>query len=270
MGRRKRGVAVNKTADSEQIKKLYIEKDTLTIRNDFHRKYSVNTYGWHKWVFDQYSFGKNAKILELGCGTGNTWMGRDDKIPPDAKIILTDLSPLMSGKAIENLEKNPQFTFQLADIQKIPFTSNEFDIVIANHMLYHVPNLKKAISEISRVLKKDGVFYSTTIGENSYRELTDIYQKFEERAKFSYSKDIKFNLKNGEAVLKNYFSSIEKRLYIDSLAVTDANDLMEYITSSNDIPDDVYNEIKEIAETEIRLNGVFKINKEQGMFICIK
>ena len=47
---------------------------------------------------------------------------------------------------------------QKIDIQDIPFPDHCFDVVIANHMLYHVPDLTKAISEVHRVLRTDGKF----------------------------------------------------------------------------------------------------------------
>jgi len=42
------------------------------------------------------------------------------------------------------------------DVQNMPFGDNEFDVVICNHVLEHVPNDRKAIGEIYRVLKRDG------------------------------------------------------------------------------------------------------------------
>ena len=42
------------------------------------------------------------------------------------------------------------------DVQKMPFKANEFDVVICNHVLEHVEDDKKAMSEILRVLKKGG------------------------------------------------------------------------------------------------------------------
>ena len=254
----------------DSINRMYVENDTLSVRMNLHKKYSVNRYGWHNWVFDQFSIKENMKILELGCGTGDIWVNRENRIPENVKIILTDISPLMSGKAKENLEKNENFSFELADIRKIPFGDNEFDAVIANHILYHVPNPEEALSEIYRVLKADGVLYSTTIGENSLRELTEIYLKYQDRVNFSYSGNLSFSLDKGEDILKNYFHQIEKKLYLDSLEVTDAGDLMDYIVSYNDVPEDIQDKIRETINDEIQKNGSFKIIKEQGMFICSK
>ena len=43
------------------------------------------------------------------------------------------------------------------DVQNIPYTDNTFDLILCNHILEHVPNDQKALQEIYRVLKKDGL-----------------------------------------------------------------------------------------------------------------
>jgi SAM-dependent methyltransferase len=45
---------------------------------------------------------------------------------------------------------------QHADLTSLPFKSNQFDIVIASHVLEHIPNLQKALQEIHRTLKTEG------------------------------------------------------------------------------------------------------------------
>jgi len=250
------------------IKDMYINKDTLSTRLNLHEKYSVNKYGWHKWVYDQYKFNENMNILELGCWTGTTWIGSVKKIPKNVNIILTDISPLMIEKTKEILSIDNRFTFQIIDIQNIPFEDKKFDVVIANHMLYHVPDMTKALSEIKRTLKNNGLFYTTTFGKNSLQELTDIYRDYENIVKFNYSDECSFTLENGEEILKKYFGNIDKNFYIDSLEVTNAKDLMDYIISYNKIPEEIYQEIYKKIETEINKNGIFKIKKDQGMFIC--
>ena len=51
------------------------------------------------------------------------------------------------------------------DAQSIPFARWSFDAVIANSMLYHVPDRARALAEIQRILKPSGRFYASTIGE---------------------------------------------------------------------------------------------------------
>ena len=254
----------------ERVGDMYIKKDTLSTRINLHEKYSINKYGWHNWVFDQYKLIEKMNILEFGCGTGNTWIGKEKNIHKNIKLILTDISPLMIEKINEKLDKNLSFKTQVVDIQNTPFKDNEFDVVIANHMLYHVPDIAKALSEVKRILKNDGYFYTTTFGENSLKELQDIYRIYKNEVKFQFSNECSFTLENGNDILGKYFKKIEKELYIDSLEVTDANDLMDYITSYNNIPNNIYEEIYRIVKDQISKEGVFRIRKDQGMFVCRK
>ena len=252
---------------SEKVNDLYVNKDTLSARVNLHDKYSVNKYGWFNWVFDQYGLMENIKILEFGCGTGNIWVERKKQLPKNMQMILTDISPLMIEKTKKNLGESKNITYQVMDIQNTPFEENTFDVIIANHMLYHVPNIPMALSEVKRILKDNGIFYTTTIGENSLKELQDIYRSYQDRVKFQYTNECIFTLENGKEILEKYFSQVGQKVYIDSLEVTDVNDLMDYVVSYNKIPEDIYHEIYGKIYKEISKNGVFKIRKEQGMFI---
>jgi len=253
--------------EPDRLQQMYIKNDTLSTRIGLHDKYSVNHYGFYNWIFDQYGFFDNMRILELGCGTARIWLNRNGRLPNNADIILSDYSPLMVQKAEKLLQGKPIFSFQQVDIQSIPYGNDYFDMVIANHMLYHVPDKDKALSEIKRVLKADGRFYASTLGDRSLKELNDIYRLLEGKASFSYSKNISFTLENGADLLRRYFNHIEQRQYVDSLEVTDIDDLMAYIKSYNDVPDSVNDELYKLVG-EGFIDGVFKIQKEQGIFIC--
>jgi len=253
----------------ERLDKMYVNNDTLSTRIGLHDKYSVNKYGWGNWVFDRYTFAENINVLELGCGTADIWRDRENGLPAKANIILSDFSPLMVQKAKDLLHGNSIFSFQQINIQDIPYGSDTFDIVIANHMLYHVPDKEKALAEVKRVLKTGGRFYTSTIGEKSLAELNEIYEKFDDKASFSYTKNISFTLENGLELLSKYFIEIEQQRYIDSLEVTNANDIIAYIKSYNEVPDSIISELRALVN-EGFIDGVFKIQKEQGIFICTK
>ena len=174
----------------------------------------------------------------------------------------------MVRKAKDLLQGNSFFTFKEIDIQAIPYDDSIFDIVIANHMLYHVPDKEKALSEIKRVLKASGTFYTSTLGMKSLKELNDIYKKLESKTTFSYSKDISFTLENGFDLLYRHFRKVEQRQYIDALEVTNIDDLIAYIKSYNHVPDSLTEELYHLLLLDGFVDGVFRIQKEQGIFIC--
>ena len=58
---------------------------------------------------------------------------------------------------------NSAFADQAVDIMSIPFADNSFDYILCSHVLGHIPNEQKAVSELSRVLKPDGTALIQTI-----------------------------------------------------------------------------------------------------------
>jgi len=254
--------------DPKNVEKWYVKNDTLQTRIKFHDRYSVNKYGWANWVFGRYSLKEGHKVLEIGCGTGEIWLGRN--LPAAVAITLADISGLMLGKARDTLGRFPHFGFEVTDILEMPFPDGVFDTVIANHMLYHAGDLDRALSEIRRVLKPDGTFYATTVGETNLRELNALYAACSAGRNPVSADGLTFTLENGEKTLREYFGEIELTRYADSLEVTDADDLMEYVASYNDLGEEVFRDMRERIQAEINAHGTFRIGKDAGMFACGK
>ena len=186
----------------------YKDASNLNARIRLHVEFSTNSYGWFRWVFDHYDLPSQARVLELGCGPGDLWFENIDRIPEGWEISLSDFSPGMLNQAWEKLvyQSHP-FNFEIIDAQSIPYEADHFDIVIANHFLYHVPDRAKAISEIRRVLRPGGRFYATTIGIKHMKELPDLVARFDpENSHFLSSEDVPFIMENGADQLRKNFS----------------------------------------------------------------
>src|SRR5262249_18967309 len=162
---------MSKIADQSYLREQYKNASNLNDRIQLHTRFSTNRYDFQMWVFDQLKLASDSRILELGCGPGSLWRPNCERIPPGWQITLTDFSIGMLEEARANLTGAPAFTFQLADAQALPFQVAEFDGVIANHMLYHVPDRARAFSEIRRVLRPGGRFYAATNGEAHLQEI---------------------------------------------------------------------------------------------------
>lgn len=171
---------MSKFTDQQFLKTdQYKDSSNLDARVVIHQRFSTNPYGWFKWVFDTLlKLPVNAKILELGCGHGLLWKENTSRIPTGWNLTLSDLSSGMLDAAWRNLVVTGRaFQFKEIDAQSIPFEDETFDAVIANHMLYHVPDRPKAIAEIKRVLKHGGHLIATTVGENHMQEMLGWYAR---------------------------------------------------------------------------------------------
>lgn len=249
------------------VETQYKSAANLNTRISIHNKYSVNKQGFGNWIVENYDIEDGMRVLELGCGNGNVWKNHENLFAKCKEVFLTDFSEGMLSSARENLGELPGVTYRVADIQEIPFENHCFDMVIANMMLYHVPDLTKGLSEVRRVLKPGCRFYCATTGENTIMKfVTDKLKPYG----VNYHVDNTFSLQNGTPKLSRYFSDIKTLLYEDSLEVTNLDDLLDYMFSGIHFQKACTLDraaIKNILEKEM-VNGVFKIPKEAGMFVC--
>ena len=170
--RRLKGVSVSDLDQQRFVASQYGTSARLDARVALHARYSVNDYGWFRWVYDQFDLRTGDCVLELGCGTGELWAGTAMRVPAGVRLLLTDVSQGMLDQAAARLADRPlAITLACVDAQQLPYPDGRFDVVIANHMLYHVPDRPAALAEIARVLAPGGRFYATTIGAGHMAEL---------------------------------------------------------------------------------------------------
>ena len=250
--------------DPKAVEKQYATADGLNARIRLHQKYSVATESYDDWIAKHYRIRAGEKVLEVGCGTGSIWRNAQQYLPDGASLILTDLSEGMLEAARSVVPACERISFEQADLQKLPYADHSFDLVIANMMLYHVPDLERALGEAARVLKPEGRFVCATSGENSVGNwLVDVLGAGDVRA-------VSFTLQNGEKQLRNYFGCVQMDMRQDALRVTDVDDLAAYVlsmTSFSFVRAWPYEQLKEKL-TQQMVEGVITVPKENGLFQC--
>lgn len=259
----------------------YQDSSNLDARAALHRRFSTAETEWNSWVFDHVNLQPGEWVLECGCGPGWLWRENVDRIPEGCHITLTDLSAGMVTEAKAGLDATePDFQFQTASIDNLPFADDSFDVVVANHMLYHVPDRAKALAEVRRVLRENGRFYAATNGNDHMRELTEIGRALfstqlaplqQSRLQGSDSMSLSFRLENGHGQLEPFFSQIDLVLYDDELRVTEPEPLVAYALSTirhEDIPDTVPKTLRDYFARQIAERGAIIITKSTGLFIA--
>ncbi|WP_315114414.1 methyltransferase domain-containing protein [uncultured Clostridium sp.] len=256
----------------------YKNASNLRARINIHEKFSSNAQGWMPWYFTKLNIAEEANILELGCGDGSLWLKNIDKVPKSWNISLTDFSQGMLNDTRNNLEKwENRFNFAVVDAHDLPYSDGSFDIIIANHMLYHLGDLHKSLSEVKRVLKPGGQFYASTVGKNHMKEMRDIIAQVDKSLldMEGFTLTEKFQLENGEDILKSWFRDIEMDRYEDSLMVTESSAIMDYIFSmpgniKNNFSKDKFTKLEDKMKKIIKEKGNIYISKDTGFFKAIK
>ena len=258
---------IGSSNDTEKVKEQYATSKGLNVRLLFHDMYSTNKLGYGNWLISKYEISKGMRVLELGCGTGSLWIGHDELINCCGELVLTDLSKGMIETAKKNLGDRNNLEYRIEDIQKLTFGDKSFDIVIANSMLYHVPNIKKALEEVRRVLKDGGVFHCSTYGENNFTDkLAEWLSSEGEELNLNHN----FTMQNGEKILKKVFNEVKPVLFEDSLHITNLDHLIEYFTSLASfkvVANFPISKIRNILKAHV-VDGAIDLPKEYGMFVC--
>ena len=254
--------------DPHTLKTQYASPVNLEKRIRLQRDYRVNPHAWHAWALDQIVLPEGARVLELGCGPGELWRENAQR-PPRWRLMLSDFSPGMAAAARANPGGWPALA---TDAGNIALRDGACDAVIANHMLYHMLDISRAITEIRRVLAPGGALIASTNGLSHMRELIELVAAYDPDVPFIRAIASRFGLENGAAYLRPHFDTIEIRRYSDSLHVTDPQPAIDYILSATTIllKSDSW---KHGLEAHVRRafdahGGVLDIHKDAGMFIA--
>jgi len=257
----------------ENVKEQYKDDNNLATRIKLHAKHSTNKQGLTPWLFEKYSFSCGNRILELGCGNGEQWKNHIQQLPVDCILVLSDISEGMVKNVWEKYSTNKNLLVQNIDIQNIPFPDNCFDVIIANHMLYHVPDLQKSLSEVKRILKVGGKFYAATNGNGGMRlYLHNAFKQVNPESNF-FTQKFSFNMQNGMEILRGYFDDVQKYDFEDSLSITETQDLIDWLKSTITIANYSENDLNGLYDYFERIRqreGSINIPKEAGLFISTK
>jgi ubiquinone/menaquinone biosynthesis C-methylase UbiE len=170
------------------------------------------------------------RVLEVGGGQGELAERMQREL--GAELTFLDLSPGMV-----ELARTRGVDAQVGDVQDLPFADGSFDTVVAAWMLYHVPDIDRALAEIARVLTNGGALIAVTNSERHIEEL---------RALLAYERpgfNMTFSSENGDERLRGYFASVERFDAVVRATVRDRDVLVAYGESINtptaEVPKDV-------------------------------
>lgn len=135
-------------------------------------------------------------VLEVGPGKGE--LAERIARELDAEVVAVDQSERMV-----ELTRARGIEVIVGDVQELPFADASFDAAVAAWMLYHVPDVDRAIAELHRVLRPGGRLVAVT---NSVENLIELWSMVGEGPKTDYA----FGRENGEEILRRRFGHVER------------------------------------------------------------
>lgn len=227
------------TQDPASIVESYKEIRNLSSRRIFHSKYGSEINLESEVVREiRTRFGESAKtknILELGCDTGR-FLERLYDAGYRGRLVGIDVVPhryepktdggiaLLYGKDISELEEhlgNPE--------------ENEFDVILALHVLYHIADVSAVLEQSIKYLRKGGIFIASTNSNQSLPFLSSVFREAllsNGVGNFSEERYRTFSSENAQHCLREFFSIVKNSIFEIDIEITDKKDILNYLESS--------------------------------------
>jgi len=217
--------------------------------------YDSNAQNWYSWLESHLAV--SGDVLEVGGGTGELWRHIDHS---KAKLTLTDFSPAMCDQ-LRDL-KIPGSTIRQCDAANLPFPDASFDLVIANHMLYHLDDPDKAIKEFARVLRPGGRLRTALNGREHIAELLALGTAIGRPSQILNAARI--TAETGPEHLAKHFKKVEAEPFPGDFVVPTVEPVLDYLGSWGDEPLSSEQEaaVRAVVEPKIAKDGSYRIRKD--------
>jgi ubiquinone/menaquinone biosynthesis C-methylase UbiE len=254
--------------------KQYADSRKLAARARLNKEYTIAETGWFPWVARQLPLNSGDRVLDIGCGPGWFWAATASALPENLDLTLADLSPGMVQEAVERCRELPFASVrgQQVHAATIPFEDNIFDVVVAMHMLYHLPDPAVGIADMYRVLKPEGFLAVTTNGVGNMRKMYELATVFGS-APFDPAA-ASFGYDTADRLMRSQFGNVTMSQHPASLRITEPEDVFLALTSyppGDDASEAQLIKFREaIANVFQQGNGVLEVEKETGLFLSQK
>jgi len=174
----------------------------------------------------------------------------------------------------------------VASAEELPFLDESFALVMANHMLYHVERMDRALREARRVLRRGGRFLATTNSREGMLQMHRLHVETMRELGIPYDStpDDTFSLETGRAPLEGVFGDVDLRTFDGGFVAPNPDPILRYYKATQlfqgphrdeslrreqrDLIEPVF---RRRAEADIEAaGGTLVVSKPMGGFIATK
>lgn len=108
-------------------------------------------------LFSRYGLAAGARILDLGCGTGEATVRLAAMFPAAAEVVGVDVGPeILEVARRRHADRAPRLRFEAGDGFALAYPQGFFDLVVCRHVTQLLPGPERLLAELVRVLKPGG------------------------------------------------------------------------------------------------------------------
>jgi SAM-dependent methyltransferase len=254
----------------------------LDVRYRTHQLYTLDPVDFGRWTLERLEWQGDERVVDVGCGPGDLLRQMARGRPDWWELVGFDLSAGMVAQATERTQ-GQEVRFLVADAQSLPFPDETFDVVMARHMLYHVPDIDRAVSEAARVLRPHGRILVTTNSAHTMPEYQDLIQGAARRFPGMEQRERvtdRFSLENAPDFLKPCFGAVQAHILHGTLRFPSAQPLLEYFASHRSMTmrdghtdgewQAVLGFVRTEVESVIACAGHFDVSKTTGALVGVR
>lgn len=261
--------------DQAYVRNQYQVQDHLQVRVRTHQLYSQPVVDLPRWIVEQIGWEGTERVIDVGCGTGAYVTAARER---GRFYVAGDLSMGM----LRGLPGLPRLNL---DAQWLPLADESADVIMANYMLYHVPDIDKAVAGFKRVLRPGGRLLAATNSDHTMPELLALGEEAANRLGITGvpvvpRSVLSFNLENGQSLLERHFSQVSRHDMPGALVFPSAEPVIAYVASYSErlvgqLParlgwPDVAAVLNDIVTEHIGRHGEFRVSKLVGVFVGVK
>jgi SAM-dependent methyltransferase len=166
------------------------------------------------WVLALLGGYAGLDILDAGAGVGRFTTRLMRLADGPGTIVALDLFSSMLQAISSRVWPTPRLALVNGDIGHLPFRRSMFDLVLANHVLYHLRDIAGGLDELVRVLRPSGRFVATTNAGEAHVPVLRLHREIAARTGYGPETDTSpFSLENGAAILAPHFDHVETHVF---------------------------------------------------------
>lgn len=223
------------------IRHDFMDSHAVEVRRKTDETYSIPIHNFAAWLVSKHKYWRGDEIVLDINPTDGMFFELIPSVISTGMYVAADVSSKLLRSALRH-PRSEDVSFTIYD-NILPFADDSFDIIIANHVLFHFEDPEAMLGELSRVLKDDGVLMASTDSQYTMSEFDTLTRRaLTLLGKPPRSNDVyygrlvePFALESGAVQLAHWFRAVARYELPSSLVFKDPRPVIEFLNSHRSI-----------------------------------